>query len=151
MAKTALKIKTSVTKKTVSVLAEQSIEEAVIPHIKPMVGLNKKIKTLNSQISKIRKDYGAHELEVREAADVFLDNDEKIEISDGNNVLGISAKRKTRVIEDVTAIILALENIKEGLALEIASYSITELSKYFSKDEMEEFTATKLGNRTIKV
>ncbi len=75
---------------------------------------------------------------------------EKTVLVNGEHVMDVGACRMSRKIEDTDAVILALEGIQEGLALQLASFGIGDLGKYFSEIELNKLTKQSYGKRGLK-
>ena len=147
--KTTIKKKLKIKKGTAKLNTPNTLMEAVTPMVIPMGELQAQIKNAKGVLDGLNKQYGVYTKEVTEFADTFLEESEKEAVSDGDYTVKISAKKMSAVVEDKEAVILALEAVQEGLALEIATFGITVLRKYFTEEEFANLTNLKAGNRAI--
>lgn len=147
--KTKVKKKLKIKKGTAKLNTPSTLVEAVTPLVIPMGELQAKIKNAKGVLDGLNKEYGVYTKEVTDFADTFLEENEKEAVSDGDFTVKISAKKMSAKVEDKEAVILALEEVQEGLALEIATFGITVLRKYFTDEEFTALTILVAGNRAI--
>lgn len=149
MGKTKLKIKPGSKKVSVSVTETTALEEAG-GMVTEMGQMKDKVTVAQHNLKKYTVPLGKLEKKFLELVDSSLASIEKTSLSDGDHVIEVSARRKGRKLEeDTDDLILALEKIKPGLALELATFSLGDLSKYLSEKEVNKYCEHSEGNRSL--
>jgi hypothetical protein len=86
--------------------------------------------------------------------DLDLTKDEKLElVSDsGKNVLNVGAMGKSRSIKDTGQLIDMFEEVKEGLALELAGFTLKDVDSYLTPEQQKVILVEEQkGARSFKV
>ncbi len=146
-----VKLKTSKTKAKGSKAKVQTVSateqaEALIPQ---MIEHKSKVATASAALKEAQEPLTALEAQFLNLVDTDHTPDDSVTLSDGNDAIKAGACVKTRMIADIEEAILALEDVKEGLALEVATFRLTDLAKYLTDDVIETFTQPKIGNRRL--
>lgn len=128
---------------------EDGLKELVDPlgHAKMQMDVaGKKHKALKTVYDKKAKEYlGIYNDEEHKPADVGVTVGESF-------IATVSAEGKVRSMNDLTTIFGMLEDVKEGLAMELMKFNLGDLDQYLTKDQLEEVLDTNYtGKRSLKL
>lgn len=116
--------------------------------------------TKNSAIEKLSLELKTLQAPYMELKEKFLDyvdmdvpSTDKITVTDGDHIIEVGSRTQIKVMNDDSKddLIMALEEIKEGLALEGASWPVKFLAAYLTEDQMMKFFNIKMGNRRVTI
>jgi hypothetical protein len=110
---------------------------------------NASLQKAKAKVKEIQKTLSNYEKVVLSLAEDEQRDEEVKEYTNGVVTVRVSAKSKTKIIPAIDPVIVALEKIKKGLALELATFKMMEISKYLSPVELNKITEVKLGTRRI--
>lgn len=146
----ALKLKTKKKQtKTTKAKDVNAIDQAV-KLLPEACALKAELAVIAAQAKAITDKLSPIETEIKELIEPVTGDEESVTLTDGKHVLSISGKKKLRKIKDVEEAVDALEEHKEGLAIEVAKFNLGDLEKYLSPEEIKELVEIEYGARSLK-
>lgn len=150
--KTKLKIKTGGKKDKVKLVkvSESGIAKAEAM-VAEMSGMNTDIQVLQAKLKEKMAPLKELEEEFIDLVEIDHAATDKVTITDGKHVIDLGARTQSRILNPKKRdkMFMALEKVKDGLALEGASIPLKFLDTYLDAETIAGFTTIKTGNRRL--
>ena len=130
-------------------LKVQSSQDQARELIADMISLKAEVAVRQAHLKEVSDPLAEKEKLFKELVDADHAPEEAVVLSNGDNAIKAGACTMTRMLSDVEAAIVALEEVREGLALEIAGFKMGDLEKYLPEDVIAKFTEIKVGSRRL--